>query len=104
VKTSGIDHARGISLRLYYLAGSHGAKLMLVHIFRGLSRVFGVTENGMGGNLPSQFSPWTFFKSIELSRDGEARAGVDTKECLEDIEKHGFHITDAHVRITESVI
>ena len=23
---------------------------------------------------------------------------------LEDIEKHGFHITDAHVRITESVI
>jgi hypothetical protein len=76
---------------------------MLVHIFKGPGRVFGVTEDGTGGNLPSQFSPWTFFKSIDLSRDGEARAGVDTNECLEDIEKHGFHITDAHVRITESV-
>jgi hypothetical protein len=77
---------------------------MLAHIFRGPGRVFGVTGDGTAGNLPSRFSPWTFFKSIELSRDGEARAGVDTNECLEDIEKHGFHITDAHVRITESVI
>ena len=77
---------------------------MLVHIFRGPGRVFGFTEDATGGNLPSQFSPWTAFKSIDLSRDGEPRAGVDTNECLEDIEKHGFHITDAHVRITESVI
>jgi hypothetical protein len=48
-------------------------------------------------------SPWTAYKSIDLSRDGEPRAGVNAHECLEDIEKHGFHITDAHVRITESV-
>jgi hypothetical protein len=27
--------------------------------------------------------------------------GVDANEYLEDIEKHGFHITDARVRITE---
>ena len=101
---SGIAPACGMPLRLYYLTGSPGAKRMLVHIFRGPGRVFGVTENGTGGNLPSQFSPWTFFKSIELSRDGGARAGVDANECLEDIDKHGFHITDAHVRITESVI
>jgi hypothetical protein len=77
---------------------------MLVHIFGGPGRVFGVTGDGTGGNLPSRFSLWTFFKSIELNRDGEARAGVDTNECLADIEKHGFHVTDAHVRITESVI
>ena len=31
------------------------------------------------------------------------RAGVDTNECRGDIEKHGLHITDAHVRITESI-
>jgi hypothetical protein len=86
------------------LRGNHGAKLMLVHIFRGPGRVFGFTEDATGANLPSQFSPWTAFKSIDLSRDGEPRAGVDTNECLEDIEKHGFHITDAHARITESVI
>jgi hypothetical protein len=77
---------------------------MLVHIFRGPGRVFGMTEEAMGANLPSRFSPWSAFKSIELTRGGEPRPGVDTNECLDDIEKHGFYITDAHVRITESVI
>jgi hypothetical protein len=77
---------------------------MLVHIFRGTGRVFGCTEDGTGANLPAKFSPWTAFKSIDLSRGGEPRAGVDSNECLEDIEKHGFHITDAHVRITESAL
>jgi hypothetical protein len=77
---------------------------MLVHIFRGPGRVFGFKEDATGADLPSQFSPWTVFKSIELSRDVEPKAGVDTDECLKDIETHGFHITDAHVRITESVI
>ena len=77
---------------------------MLVHIFRGPGRVFGCTEDATGANLPSQFSPWTAFKSIELSRDGEPRAGVNANECLDDIEKYGFHITDAHVRITEKLV
>jgi hypothetical protein len=77
---------------------------MLLHIFRGPGRVFGFTENPTGANLPSQISPWTAFKSIELSREAGPTAGVDTNECLDDIEKHGFHITDAHVRITERLI
>lgn len=77
---------------------------MLIHIFRGPGRVFSFTEDGTGANLPSQFCPWSAFKAIDLSLDGEPRPGVETKECLEDIEKHGFHITDAHVRITERVI
>ena len=77
---------------------------MRVHIFRGPGRVFGVTEDAAGANLPARFSPWTAFKSIELSRDGEPTAGLNTGECLDDIEKYGFHITDAHVRITESII
>ena len=77
---------------------------MLLHIFRGPGRVFGVTADTTGANLPSKFSPWTAFKSIELSRDGAAVPGVNATECLDDIEKYGFHVTDAHVRITESVI
>ena len=76
---------------------------MLVHIFRGPGRVFGVTEDATGANLPSRFAPWNSFKSLELSRDGET-PGLNAGECLDDIEKHGFHITDAHVRITESAI
>ena len=66
--------------------------------------MFGFTEDATGANLPSQFSPWTAFKSIDLSREGEPTPGVNRDECLQDIEKHGFHITDAHVRITERVI
>jgi hypothetical protein len=77
---------------------------MLVHIFRGPGRVFGFTEDATGANLPSRFSPWAAFKSIELTRGGEPKPGVNASDCLDDIEKHGFYISDAHVRITESVI
>jgi len=66
--------------------------------------VFGCTQDATGANLPSQFAPWTTFKSIDLNREGEPTAGVNTNECLGDIQKHGFHITDAHVRITERFI
>ena len=77
---------------------------MLVHIFRGPGRVFGFTEDATGANLPSQFAPWSAFKSVELSRDGARAPGVDSEACLADIEKHGFHITDAHTRITDRVV
>jgi hypothetical protein len=77
---------------------------MRAHIFRGLGRVFGVTEDATGANLPSRFGPWTAFRPIDLNRDGNPTPGVDVNECLADIEKYGFHITDAHVRITESAI
>ena len=66
--------------------------------------MFGCTEDVTGGNLPSHFAPWSAFKSVELSRDGESTPGLDAGECLDDIEKYGFHITDAHVRITETAI
>lgn len=77
--------------------------LMQVYIFRGPGRVFGFTEVATGDNLPAKFAPWSAFKAIELKRDVPT-AGVNAVECLEDIEKYGFHVTDAHVRITESVV
>lgn len=77
---------------------------MLVHVFRGAGRVFGFTQDAAGSNLPSQYGPWNTFKTIDLNRGGEPTRGVNAIECLDDIEKHGLHITDAHVRITESVI
>lgn len=75
---------------------------MLVHIFRGPGRVFGCTTDEAGANLPPRFAPWTLFKSLELRR-GEETPGIDSAECLDDIEQYGFHVTDAHVRITEAV-
>jgi hypothetical protein len=76
---------------------------MLVHLFRGPGRVFGATADESGANLPTKFAPWSLFKSVELSRD-VVTPGIDANDCLDDIEKHGFHITDAHVRITDTVI
>ena len=77
---------------------------MQVHTFRGTGRVFAFTADATGSNLPPRYGPWTAFKVIDLNRDGQPTPGVHTGECLDDIEKHGFHITDTHVRITESAI
>jgi hypothetical protein len=72
---------------------------MQVHTFRGQGRVFGFTTRAGGENLPASYGPWTTFKSLDMHRD-EPHAGVDVNTCLEDIEAYGFHLTDAHVRIT----
>jgi len=76
---------------------------MQIHIFRGPDRVFGFTTQPSGENLPQKFAPWTAFKTIELRRN-EHTPGVDANQCLDDIEAHGLHVTDAHVRITEEAI
>jgi hypothetical protein len=76
---------------------------MQVHIFRGPGRVFAFTEDAAGMNLPPRYGSWTPFKSVEMTRD-EAMPGVNVGECLDDIESYGFHLTDAHVRITEQAI
>jgi hypothetical protein len=75
---------------------------MQVHIFRGLGRVFGFTGDNAGGNLPAQYGPWAAFKSFDLHR-GDVQTNFDVNECLDDIEQLGFHLTDAHVRITDKV-
>jgi len=76
---------------------------MLVHVFRGPGRVFGVTQDEAGANLPAQFAPWTAVKSAELSRE-RAMPGIDSGECMDDIARYGFHITNAHVRITDQMV
>jgi hypothetical protein len=73
---------------------------MRVHIFRGTGRTFGFTANGSGENLPSQHGPWAAFKILEMVRGG-VQPGVNVDECLDDIDEFGFHLTDAHVRITQ---
>ena len=46
------------------LTTNQGAWRMQVHIFRGTGRVFGVTTDAKGTNLPSQYGPWTAFKVL----------------------------------------
>jgi hypothetical protein len=49
------------------------------------------------------YAPWSPFKSVELIR-GKEQPGVNVEDCLDDIERHGIHVTDAHARITEQAI
>jgi hypothetical protein len=60
-------------------------------------------RDATGANLPLHFAPWTSFKPIELTRD-EPTPGLNTNECLDDIEKYSFHITDAHTRLTQTMV
>ena len=73
---------------------------MQIHIFRGVGRVFGFTRDHAGKNLPAQYGPWTAFKAFDLNR-GDVQTNFNVDECLNDVEEFGFHLTDAHVRITE---
>jgi len=76
---------------------------MEIHAFRGPGRRFALTADTTGGNLPSQFGPWTAFKSLDLER-GRPQPGVNVEKCLDDIEAHGFHLTEAHIRITDQAL
>jgi hypothetical protein len=76
---------------------------MKVHIFRGDGRVFGFTRDEAGASLPSGYGDWAAFRSVEM-REGDVMPGVEVDECLADIAAHGFHLTDAHVRITDRAI
>jgi hypothetical protein len=76
---------------------------MQVNIFKGPGRVFAFTADPSGTNLPSRYAPWTAFKTVELQKDVPT-PGVDVNDCLSDLQVHGVHITDAHVRITEDAI
>jgi hypothetical protein len=76
---------------------------MQVHVFRGQGRVFAATRMSGGENLPARYGPWVAFKTLDLV-EGQAQPGLDVAECLDDIERFGLHVTDAHVRITEEAL
>jgi hypothetical protein len=76
---------------------------MQVHMFRADRRVFGFTEDGLAANLPTTYGAWVPFKVVVMER-GVPMPGVTVDECLDDIDRYGFHLTDAHVRITEQAL
>jgi hypothetical protein len=80
-----------------------GAHALLIHLFRGPGRIFAATAAADGANLPPDYGPWTSFKSLEIEA-GKPQPGLDVDACLEDVHAHGFHLTDAHVRITDQAV
>jgi hypothetical protein len=77
---------------------------MKVHIFRGPGRIFAVTKDGAGTNLPARYGPWTEFKSLEMMK-GEAQPGVDGDECLDEkLRLPSFRRPRAHHRVGGKLI
>jgi hypothetical protein len=76
---------------------------MNVHLFSGTGWVFGFTERDSGDNLPPDYGPWIFHKTLDLNRGDKRRSIVNADECLDDIEQYGFHVTESRVRITEKI-
>lgn len=77
--------------------------MMLFELFRGRDRIFAVAPTRGSVKLPGRYGPWTHFKTLELFR-GSTAPGLNVGDCLDDIERHGVHVTDAHVWITEQAI
>ena len=76
---------------------------MHVYVFKGADRIIGFTAQSSGDNLPPAQGPWQLMNRLDMSKADDPRPLVDTRECLEDIEMHGFHITDDHRRITDAL-
>jgi hypothetical protein len=76
---------------------------MQIHLFRAEGRVFGATLDESGANLPTDLGAWSLFKTIPIT-SGVPLPGIDVDECIADIERYGFHLTDAHVRITDRYV
>ena len=76
---------------------------MKIQIYRGTGRVFAFVAVGHETPLPQRHGPWASFKIVDLVA-GQPQPGVDVGDCLEDIARHGIHVTDAHARITQEAI
>lgn len=75
---------------------------MYVYVFKGADRIMGFTAEVSGRKLPRARGPWELITRLVMSKDDQPRPVVNTNECFEDIEMHGFHITDNYRRITDS--
>ena len=76
---------------------------MYVYVFKGADRLLAFTADNHDENLPSAHGPWELTNRLDMSREDDPRPMVQTHECLDDIEMHGFHITDGNRRVTESL-
>jgi len=74
---------------------------MEVFVFTGVG-ASGFTQDKTGANLPAQYGPWTFRNSVVMNAGEGQRIGVNTEQCLADIQRHGFHVTDARIVVETS--
>lgn len=69
------------------------------------SRLSGLPNTGdtEGTILPVDHGLWLAVKSVDLV-GGQMHPCVDADQCVDEIEQYGFHVTDAHVHITEQAL
>jgi hypothetical protein len=62
-------------------------------VFAGARKKMGATADKGGANLPSEFSPWTFLKTVSLERGGGPRIGADSDEIITGVESdQGYYL------------
>lgn len=76
---------------------------MHVYVFAGAERLLGFTQDQTGDNLPKAHGPWRLTNRLQMSEEDDPRPLVQTRDCLDDIEMHGFHITKRSRRVTDTL-
>jgi hypothetical protein len=76
---------------------------MYVYVFKGADRLLGFTTDPSGSNLPTSQGQWSLVNRLTMARDDDPRPIVQTHECLNDLEMHGFHITRNFRSVTDSI-
>jgi hypothetical protein len=76
---------------------------MYVYVFAGTERLRGFTVEREGKNLPEAHGPWVLTNRLDMADGDDDRPMVRTRECLDDIEMHGFHILNGHKRMTDTL-
>ena len=73
---------------------------MLVHVFRGGRPDFRLYAKRNGGEPAGTL--WALDR-VQNARDEQrsGSTGMTVDACQDDIDAYGFHLTDAHVRITQ---
>lgn len=75
---------------------------MLVHVFRGRSRVHGFTQDQTGDNLPPAYGPWEYVKDLTLQRGAKGRIALNDDEAIAAIEAQGYHLVQVKVVTSET--
>lgn len=77
---------------------------MYVYVFEGPEGVLGFATHSDGLTLPATHRPWVLINRLIMSDDDDDRPIVRTRECMDDIQRYGFHLTQGNRRVTEILI
>jgi hypothetical protein len=65
---------------------------MKLYVFDS-ERAYGLTDaSDASSRLPNEFGDWKFWKHLDMESEEFGRIDVNSRDCLADIEKQGYHL------------